>query len=247
MKSTSILLLIMQFGIRSFSQDSSVIREKEFRNIAKVNLTSWIVFNNAYQVGYERQLKNNQSLNIFGGYNEFPINIKFLYDGGKIDHVKNKGGFSAGAEYRFYLTRENKYPAPHGVFLAPFISYYQFGGDRTFSHTNSTGEQSTIISTDLNFINMGGALGYQFVIKKRWVIDAVVFGPSLTRYHFNAKMEGELSGVDGNEVVQKVIEAMKEKLPLLNEFLTNKEVSNSGTERFWAPGFRYSISAGFRF
>lgn len=238
---------MMQMGISAFSQDSPAVRKKEFHNTIKINLTSRIIFSNSFQVGYERVFKNNQSLNVFGGYNEFPSKLNFSFENSQLVNAKNKSGFSAGAAYRFYLKSENKYPAPHGVYLAPFISYFQFGCDRTFTQTNASGQQSALINTRLNFLNIGGELGYQFVIKKRWVIDAMVFAPSLSRYNFKAKMQGNLSGVNEDEVVQKVIEAMKEKLPLLNELLTNREVSTSGTEKFWSAGFRYTISAGFRF
>ena len=84
------------------------------------------------------------------------------------------------------------------------------------------------------FLNVGGELGYQFVIKKRWVIDAVLFGPSLTYYNFNAKLSGDIPNFDENEAIKKIIDALKEKLPFLNEITSDQGVSSSGTEAFWS-------------
>ena len=108
-------------------------------------------------------------------------------------------------------------------------------------------QSSANLNTKINFVNIGGELGYQFVIGKRWVIDAVMFGPAFTHYNFKAKLDNPLPGLDDNEVAQAVIDALKEKLPLLNDITSDEGVNKSGTEAFWSLGFRYSISIGFRF
>jgi hypothetical protein len=221
---------------------------KKLKNTVKVNLTTGLLYKNAFQLSYERLIGKNQSLNIFGGYNEFPTDISLNLSNTHLSNSSSKSGYMFGADYRFYLQKENKYSAPHGVYLAPYMSFYQFKGDRTLIYTDSTGTQSTSnLSTTINFFNVGGELGYQFVLGKRFVIDAVVFGPATTHYKFKAKLDGNIPGLDEHEAIQAVIDALTDKLPLLNDLGKEHEVSSSGNEAFWSVGFRYNISIGFRF
>ncbi len=228
--------------------DSSHKTAKDLKNTIKLNISNRLIYDNALQLGYERVINKNQTINIFGGYNEFPVDLSLRLDNTSFTGTKKKSGYSSGAEYRFYLAGENKHNAPHGIYLAPFISFYHFNSDRTLTHTDTAGTQSSAnLNTQVNFVNIGGELGYQFVFGRRWVIDAVLFGPAITSYNFKAKLDNHLTGLDDNEVAQAVIDALKEKLPFLNDITSDNKVNKSGTEAFWAVGFRYSISIGFRF
>jgi hypothetical protein len=241
-----LLLLISATDLHA--QDSSLKAKNNYPNSIKLNITSGILYDNSLQLGYERILNNGkQSIGIFGGYNEFPINLNFNFDNTAFTGTKNRSGYSIGADYRFYLRSENKFQPPHGLFLAPFISYYHFSSERLLTYTGEQEPQTAQLNTNLNFINIGGELGYQFVLWKRFVIDAVMFGPAITRYSFNAKLDGQITGIDENEMLSQVIDAMKQKFPLLDELSGNSEVSSNGTENFWSAGFRYNVSVGFRF
>lgn len=108
----------------------------------------------------------------------------------------------------------NKFKAPRGVYLAPFVSFFQFKTDRNIMHTNTAGEVSNAnLTSKFNLTNIGGELGYQFVLWDRFIIDCVLFGPSVTVYKFNTKLDGHISGLEDNEVYQKVIEAIKDRKP----------------------------------
>ena len=230
-------------------QSTEVKKESRtgYRNTIKLNLTSILLLDHSLQFGYERVLNKKQSLNITAGYSEFPMNLNLNLDNTTLGGSKNKSGFVLGAEYRFYLAKENKYAIPHGVYLAPFVNFYSFRNNRLLQYNNAGAVQSGTLDTRLNWISVGGEMGYQFVLGKRWVIDGVLFGPALTRYHLNAKIGGNLSGINENETIKAVFDALKEKLPLLDKLVNDGEVNTSGTESFWAAGFRYNISVGFRF
>ena len=243
-----LLLIHLAAATHVIAQDSTIPAQKKYPNSIKLNITSGLLYDNSLQLGYERVLKNGkQSIGIFGGYNEFPVNLDFKFEDAALTGAKNKSGYSIGAEYRFYLAKENKFEAPHGLFLAPFISYYHFNTDRTLTYTGEEEPQNAQLNTSLSFFNAGGEMGYQFVLWKRFVIDAVMFGPAITRYNFKAKLDGQITGIDENEMLAQVIEAMKQKFPLLDDLSKDGEVSSSGTENFWSAGFRYNISIGFRF
>ena len=244
------LSIFVMTGVSANAQvaDSLPKPAQEFKNSIKVNVSNQIIYDNAFQLNYERLINKSQTLNIFGGYNEFPGDVVIDLDNTKLGDAKKKSGYSFGADYRFYLSKVNKSDAPRGVYLAPFISYYHFNADRTLTYTDSIGTQSTSnLDTKISFTNIGCEFGYQFVLGKRWVIDAVMFGPAITNYSFKGKIQSNIPGLDENEALQAVIDALKEKLPLLDDLTSDQGVNKSGIETFWAVGFRYNISIGFRF
>ncbi|WP_124019297.1 hypothetical protein [Flavobacterium sp. A45] len=227
-----------------FSQSNS----RDFKNSVKFNVSNTLLYDNSYQFSYERMIKENQSLNVFTGYQEFPL-INVDITDVNFDKKSDRKGYSIGADYRFYLGSINKFKGPRGVYLAPFISFFQFDTDRDLIYTNpNTGVVSNAnLSSNFNLTNVGGELGYQFVLWDRLVIDCVLFGPSLTRYKFNAKLDGDISGLDENEVFQKVIEAIKDKFPGIDGITGDEGIEKKGVQSVTAVGFRYNISIGYRF
>jgi len=232
-------------SVNVFSQGAS----KDFKNSVKFNVTNMLLYDNSYQFSYERIIKENQSLNVFVGYQEFPLIKVDLGADTDFRKKSDRNGYSVGVDYRFYLGSINKYKAPRGVFLAPFVSYFQFGTDRDINYTDpNTGVVSTAnLSTKLNLTNFGGELGYQFVLWDRFVVDCVLFGPSLTRYKYNLKLDGSLPGIEDNEIYQKVIEAMKNRFPGIEGITGDEGIEKKGVQSITAVGFRYNISIGYRF
>jgi hypothetical protein len=231
-------------SVNVFSQGAS----KDFKNSVKFNVSNTLLYDNSYQFSYERIIKENQSLNVFVGYQEFPL-ITINLDGVNFDKKSSRTGFSVGADYRFYLGSVNKYSAPRGIYLAPFVSFFQFGTDRTLIFTDPlNGDVSSAnLSSKLNLTNFGGELGYQFVLWDRFVIDCVLFGPSLTYYKHNTKLDADIPGLDENEVYQKVIEAIKNKFPGIQGITDEGGIEKKGVQSVTALGFRYNISIGYRF
>ena len=253
-KLTLIIILCVCFNTISFAQEidttsSSVFKPKrDFKNSVKFNITNTLLYDNSYQLSYERIIKKNQTINVFAGYQQLPL---ITVDLGEARYNKDhsRTGYSAGADYRFYLGDINKYNAPRGVYLAPFVSYFQFKTDRGFEYTNSeTGivNSSTLVSK-LSLTSVGGELGYQFVLWDRFVIDCVLFGPSMSYYKFNVKADADLPGIDDNEVAQKVIDAIKDKFPSLGDITDKDGSTKSGVQSITAIGFRYNICIGYRF
>ncbi|WP_348799633.1 hypothetical protein [Flavobacterium adhaerens] len=221
---------------------------RDLKNSIKFNVSNMLLYDNSYQFSYERILKENQSLNFFAGYQEFPlITIDLTY----VDFSKSSSrkGFSVGADYRFYLGSINKFKGPRGVYLAPFVSFFQFNTDRNLIYTNPETDvvSRSNLSSKFNLTNIGGELGYQFVLWNRVVIDCVLFGPSITKYKFNTKLDNSIEGLDENEVYQKVIETIKERYPGIKGITDDEGVEKKGVQSITAVGFRYNISIGYRF
>jgi hypothetical protein len=239
-----VVILIVSMQLHAQQDTSKIAHEKQFKNVIKLNITSWILYSNGVQINYERLLSKHTSITIFGGPIEFPMPTVIANSPLQFDKNKSKSGYVIGSEYRFYLSAENKDAAPHGVYLAPFISYYHFNNQR-YGHDTTTQDNLTL-NTSMDFLNIGGELGYQFVIKKRFVIDCVMFGPAITSYYFGVKLTGSTSG-DYSERVQEILEAIKQKYPLLKDLSNGQKVSTSGISNFWSIGFRYAIHIGYRF
>jgi hypothetical protein len=239
-----VTILIFSFRLHAQQDSARTVHEKQFKNVIKLNITSWILYSNGVQINYERILSKHTSITVFGGPIEFPMPTVIENSPLQFDKNKSKSGFVIGSEYRFYLSAENKDAAPHGVYLAPFISYYHFNNQR-YGH-DTTMQDNLTLNTSMDFLNIGGELGYQFVIKKRFVIDCVMFGPAITSYYFGVNFTGSASG-DYSERVQEILEAIKQKYPLLKDLSSGQTVSTTGVSNFWSIGFRYAIHIGYRF
>ena len=245
-----ILLVSIFFNTFSFAQESDTINKvsRDFKNTIKFNISNPFLYDNSYQFSYERIIKKNQSINVFFGYQQFPL-ISVDLGLAKANKNHSRDGYSAGVDYRFYLGSVNKYSAPRGVYLAPFVSYFKFNTDRGYDFTNTESGlvDSATLNSKLSLTNVGGELGYQFVLWDRFVIDCVLFGPSMTFYKYNIKADSKIPGIDDNEVAQKVIEALKDKFPSLGNLTDDKGITKNGVQSTTAFGFRYNICIGYRF
>jgi hypothetical protein len=241
------LLIFFNPAIGQEDQVVPKVKRNDYKNVVKFNLSTQILYENTLLFGYERVIKKHQTLNISGGYLEFPISLnlpEFL----QLKEQKSKSGYNIGLDWRFYLANENKHAPPHGLYLAPFVAIHHFKSVRDIIYTDTLGNvRNAVMNNKINFLTIGGQLGYQFVIKRRFVIDAVLVGPGVTNYRFNVKLDGNLSDADKEAITAKIIEALHDKIPLLDEIAKGEEVSGSGVQSFWSAGFRYSLSIGFRF
>ncbi len=90
-------------------------------------------------------------------------------------------------------------------------------------------------------------MGYQFVINNRWTIDMVFIGPSLSRYHLKARLDGDFDFDEEDLIEHELLLGLLERFPLLKELLEDEEIDLQGSNNKWAPGFRYQLNLGYRF
>lgn len=206
---------------------------------------SQALYPHSFILSYERVTKPNQSFCISGGYEEFPdlVNISSTT---RVKQDLNKSGFKVGADYRFYLKKENKYLAPHGVYLGPYFSYHNFYNKREIEVNVDGALETAEVKSDFRVANIGFQLGYQFVLGSHWTFDIVAIGPSVSNYHANLKTNGEFT-FDKDEIQNEVILKLLDKFPMLEDLLTNTEVSASGKFDSWAIGWRYQFLVGYHF
>jgi hypothetical protein len=248
------LLLFILTGIinqQSFAQQEEFKKEKSLKNTVRFNITNPLLFGGkALIIGYERTIGEHQSFCFEAGRMSLPkllpgtINIS---DSIQLASSSTEKGYHLSADYRFYLKKENKYNSPHGVYLAPYISYNYF--NRTNSWNLNTTNFQGDLTTDftLTIRTFGGEFGYQFVLWKRLAIDFILMGPGLSTYTIKTKISTTLDPDDEAELFKKINDALANKIPGYSLVIDDTEYEKSGSANTTTFGFRYMINLGFRF
>lgn len=217
------------------------------RNAIKWNMTPYILWSSRdMNFSYERVLKPYRSFSVNVGYFELPIS-GYQYDTLYFSSGNQKGGFSVSGDYRFYFKNRNGKPAPDGLYWGFYSSYH-------YTHFSSNVEirDSDIgrgaFQTQVNFsvLSAGVELGYQFAIKKHWLIDLVFMGPSLSLYTGRILLDGQID-IYNEEYEQAIRDALLGKIPFLDELIEKGEVKGSGATTSMGLGLRYLIQVGYRF
>lgn len=229
-------------------KDSSHVRNK--KNVLRYNISGPIIFGfDKYVIfGYERVIGKRQSISVNFGKVSLPKIISFKTDSLSFKRDVENKGTNFSIDWRFYLAKENKYLAPHGVYIGPYYSYNGFKRKNEFSFQRSSGtEQLATTNMQLNIHTIGAELGYQFVIWERLAIDFVLIGPGMSSYNVKAKFEGNLDDKDREQLRQALQQIITQKFPGMNYVLGDKEFNANGVLDTWSVGFRYLIHIGFVF
>jgi len=242
MKTT--LLLISVFVITNSAMAQDTILNYHRMNTIKIEFTQ-ALFPKSLIVSYERITRPNQSFCITGGYEEFPPLVRVNSTTIVKDNL-DKSGFKVAADYRFYLGKENKYLAPHGIYMGPYFAFHDLYNVRNIEVDVEGVKETANLTTDFNITNIGFQFGYQFVIKNRWTFDIVTFGPSVSNYKVKIKTDGEFT-FDRDEVENEILLKLLDRFPMLDDLLTDKEVSDKGTFDTWGAGWRFQMHLGYQF
>ncbi len=237
-------LLITTALAAQAQQDDTPVR----RNTIKVDLTSYWLYRDAFVFSYERVVKNkpNQTWSITAGLQQFPALLGTLSDTVLIKRQNKASGYKVGGEYRFYLKKENKYGAPRGVYLGPYTAFHHYMNGRAIEVNNNGSVQNGNLETNLDILNIGVQLGYQFVLNNRWTIDMVFIGPSISNYRFKANVDGNFS-FDPDNITNEVLLDLMDKYPGFSDLLTEGEFVSQGKVNKWAYGYRYQLQVGYHF
>jgi hypothetical protein len=233
------LLVAVMTSASCLAQSDSLVHR---RNTVKYLLLNGLTFPNAGALSYERVTKPNQSFAITVGYVEFP-KLGSFGSGIHVESDKRNSGYMVGVEYRFYLKKENKDRAPHGVFVGPYTNLFHFQNERIISNTDGTSQAT--LNSKITAFNMGAQAGYQFIIGNRWAIDMVFAGPAIARYGLDLNLEGDFDAEDALE--NELVEALADRFPLIKDLITDQAVSVRGKKSSWSAGFRYQINVGYHF
>lgn len=231
----------MALSVQSQKSADSLTR----KNTIKLDLTSYWLYRNALSFSYERITKPNQSFSITAGYQEFP-HTSSLGSRIAVREENEKNGLKFGAEYRFYLAKENKFRAPHGVYIGPYFAFHRFTNERLIEVDNNGTPEEANLKTNLSILNIGFQMGYQFVIKDRWTVDLIFIGPSISNYRFKLKLDGTYT-FDTEDIQNEIILDIIDRFPMLGEAIDEEEAVSKGKLDVWSYGWRYQLHVGYRF
>ena len=87
--------------------------------------------------------------------------------------------------------------------------------------TIGSSQDLLLLITKIHVLSIGAELGYQFVLgkKKRWTIDCIIVGPSLTNYVADMKLTGTIDPSKIDETLQKILEAIASRYPSGGRFI----------------------------
>ena len=248
MKKLGSLPLIVVLVLLSFSAFSQKADSVERKNVIKYNLSTAAFYNRAFLFQYERVLNPNRTISVQLGHVTLPELLTRFENVQKISDAE-QFGYNVTVDYRFYLAKENKYNAPRGVYIAPFVSIHHFKNVKDFELKSSeTNEFETVtLNSKVNILSAGVALGYQFVVWERMTLDFLVLGPSISNYNAEMTLDGDIPPVELDENLQLILEHIVDRLPFINRLLEDRVADFNGRTNISTMGFRYSVGIGFRF
>jgi hypothetical protein len=246
----ALLLILFLPGIlnKAFSQESQEDRF-DFKNTIRINVTNPLIFGmKSIMFGYERVLNKKRSISINVGQASFPKFNLLDFDSVVSKDVVSEKGYHISADYRFYLSKENKYAAPRGVYIGPYAAYNYFERKNAWSITSTTGGTQLVESTTtLTVANLGFQLGYQFVFWDRVSLDMILFGPGIASYKLKATLAENLSEEDKQKLFQYLNDVLSDKIPGFDLVIDSDEFEKTGTTNTTSAGFRYMVMVGIRF
>jgi hypothetical protein len=87
-------------------------------------------------------------------------------------------------------------------------------------------------------INLGFEMGYQFIFGKRFSLDFLMFGPSLSGYSGNVGLTGYLNSELAGKIDEELAAKLKEKFPALGYLFTDESATISTSTLAISSWFR---------
>jgi hypothetical protein len=223
--------------------------QKSYKNIIRYNLSGALVFGFGKYVvfGYERVIKPNQSFSINVGGVSLPKLISINTDSFSVQKDKKSNGINVSVDYRFYLSKENKYSAPRGAYIGPYYSYNKFTRDNEWLFKKSSGNSFVNTTSTFNINTIGFEFGYQLILWKRFALDFVLVGPGYGFYHYKVKWDTNLTPKDKEQLLDGLQQLLTQKFPGMNYVFADKEINANGVLNTNTLGYRYIIHIGFAF
>jgi len=258
-RATLHLRFLLIFNALLFLYDTSQAQESSLndtirlaepfrKNTIRFNITNPFIFGEkAIIFGYERILRKNQSFSVNFGRAYYPQMVSDPSDSIQLGRETQDNGINISLDYRFYLHRENKYPAPRGVYLGPYYSFNHFTRTNNWilHPDDHPGDVKSNLALDIHTV--GFELGYQFIIWKRVSLDMVLFGPGIASYKIQTKFDTTLSDGDLDLLYSKIEDYLETRIPGYEFIRPPGEQTFQGTFKTTGAGFRYMVMVGFRF
>jgi hypothetical protein len=246
-----IVLIFLLFGNICAAQDHSKAQGNLSvrKNIVRYNLSGALLFgaDRYFVVGYERVLTPRQSFSVNVGRAALPKLINLPSSTFRLNEDLRSTGFNLSVDYRFYLQKENKFAAPHGVYLGPYYAYNHFVRDNEWLYENSSATNFVKTHSELSINALGVEVGYQFILWKRLALDLVMVGPGIAFYNFKADVDSNVDAAAKEQLYQSLTRSLFDKIPGMNYVFADQTVKENGSLRTTNFGYRYIIHIGYSF
>jgi len=233
-----ILLLVLAMPVFSQARIDST-----YKNTIKLNGAA-VILNNASLL-YERDLRKNWSVMLGAGYRWGGDIPKAFGLGSVVVTSKSTGlrGFSLTPELRYYFNFCECGGPRTGFYAGLYGRYIRLYGDLKFNVWNGSDFIDVGAAGNLREFGGGLQLGYQFVIKKRFVVDLMFAGPR--RSHF--KMELNLESEFIEDAIPLIEEEINKRLAWFGKDPISLDIHPDVSHTFGFTNFRYAVAIGYRF
>ena len=244
-----IVLFFIFTAVSAQAQEKQdTIPEGYKRNVIKWNLTPFLLWSKKnINISYERVLSPYRAFSVNAGYFEMPSTG--LFDSLQIEKANRKAGFTVSGDYRWYFEKRNKNFAPDGLYWGVYGSYHYFKFEndiRIIENENIKGQLH--LNGGFSVFSAGVELGYQFTFgkSKRWALDLVFMGPSVSMYRGRLELSGDLEG-SNEDYLKAIRDILISRFPFLDELIDKGEFNDSGVSTSFGFGMRYLVQIGYRF
>jgi len=218
-------------------------------NVIKFNPTPILLFDEPRNVtfSYERLIKENQSVSLQLGYLVVPQIFNDTLFNKVLINKDKRNGINLSVDYRIYPFSRNRRPAPDGMYFGGYLSYIGTSSEIQGTLMDAPEDDKILFDTRMNMVNLGFELGYQFIFAKKFSIDLLMFGPSITGYSGNLGITGNLNSELGNKIDEELAAKLKEHFPALGYLFSDEDATFSTSKVVISSWFRYSIQIGYHF
>jgi len=240
------VIFVLSIFINEFALSQDNNSEIRYPNIVKANSLA-LAFNNISLI-YERGIIPKVSAGIGVGYKYagtepklFSVNQSEI--GVKLDKIQ---GFSITPEARYYI-RSCDPGKLEGFYAGLYLRYTGYNTGAKFEYLPE-GNPNEYYQADINLneYGVGIQVGYQMIIKERFSIDFLFFGPRFSSYHlayeFDNKPSEEFLG-DLSEYLNEVVD----RLGFDYDVNVEREGEKTANTTFSFANTRFGLSLGFAF
>ncbi len=230
----------VMYAVSAYSQTAN---DSTYLNTIKMN-TAALVFNNI-SIQYERQFDERWSIQMGAGYKWGGGIPKVLGLGDFIISSKTTGlrGFSFTPEVRYYFKPCECPGERSGLYGGVYTRYTSLYGDLRLHYWDGEKYMDVGGTGAMQEMGIGLQLGYQLVIKKRFVIDLMFMGPRRSFQKLNFEVDSDFAA----DIIPLIEAEINKRLEYLGMDPISIPVSGSVEAKFGFTNFRYSIGIGYMF
>jgi hypothetical protein len=220
-----------------------------YKNVGKIGVTA-AVFNNI-SLSYERSFKPRWTASLNAGYMvNSGIPNALGIDSSSIS-VSTNGikGFTITPDVRYYIKSCENH-SPNGFYAALYFRYANYRTAANFNYYSNYPETSVVnyfnADASYNEFGVGLMLGYQLLIKERFVVDFIIIGPRKSWVKMKYSFDDNVSEEFLTEL-ENSLQDIVDRFGFDYDVNVNKSGVKDVEYSFSFTSIRFAISLGYAF